>query len=376
MRICLDVSILSDSRRTGVAQYNYELIKALLEENKTDQFILFGLTPFATYDYLSNLEFKEYPNVQMKIFKMPARLFRFIFLIWQQLDFPNIEFFTGEVDVFHSFNWFLPPLKKGKIVATVFDTTSLTHPEWHHHRTTQLDLIRFKRIKERADQIVTISKNSRKDYMKIDSNTPIEIVYPAVPGRYNSYINTDSTKTLKKYKLKPGYFLAVSTIEPRKNILNLIDAYLKTGLKEKMVFAGVAGWKNSQIISLINKHRDKIIFTGYVPEDDLISLYKEALCLVYPSYYEGFGLPILEAMSFGTPVICSNTSSMTEVGGNAAIYIDPFKTESIVSALQKISRNKKIISALSKKGLAQSKKFSWKNSAKKMNKIYQKLIKV
>src|SRR3989344_6733362 len=129
MVIGIDISVLNEEKRTGIAVYVYELIRALLSINKKDTFILFAFTPFATYQYMKNLEFKKYPNVKMRIFKMPAKVFRMIFLLWQKINFPSIDLLIGRVDVFHSFNWYLPPLNRGKMVATVFDLTSVIYPK-------------------------------------------------------------------------------------------------------------------------------------------------------------------------------------------------------------------------------------------------------
>src|SRR5690242_8574057 len=155
--ICLDISVLNEKQKTGIGVYTYELIKSFLEINRDDKIILFGISTLQTYSFLKNIEFKNYPNVELKIYKMPAKFFRTSFLLWQKLNWPTIEKFVGAVDIFHSFNWNLPPQKKGKVVATVFDMTSLLFPSLHLEKTTQLDRIRLKRIKKFADLVITIS---------------------------------------------------------------------------------------------------------------------------------------------------------------------------------------------------------------------------
>jgi glycosyltransferase involved in cell wall biosynthesis len=165
----------------------------------------------------------------------------------------------------------------------------------------------------------------------------------------------------------------VATLEPRKNLDSLIKAYLKINTNQKLVLVGDKGWKNGNLERLIENHKDKILSLGYVPEEDLPSLYQEALCLVYPSFYEGFGLPILEAMSCGIPVVVSNTSSMPEVGGKAAIYINPESVDSIVKAIEKLLGSPELVKKYQKLSIEQSKKFSWEKSAVKLIKCYRSL---
>ncbi len=360
MIIGIDISVLNDPQKSGVAVYTYQLIKALLKINRKDKFILFGLSPFAAFKNLDNLDFKKYPNVEMKIYKMPSRLFRLIFLIWQKINWPPIESFIGRVDVFHSFNWYLPPQKKGKVVATVFDMTPFLYPQFHLQKTIQLDTLRLSRIKKAADLVITISENSKKDFLKFAPEKKVEVIYPGISAQFKE----------KVVRSKEGYILSVGTLEPRKNIKRLIDAYLQTNLKEKLVLVGNLGWKNDELLTIIKKNADRIITTGYVPDEDLPYIYGQAICFIYPSLYEGFGIPVLEAMSCGVPVITSKISSLPEAGGDAVYYIDPLNVTDIKNALLKVVKSKKIREDMTRKGFKQVKKFSWVNSAKKLNSLY------
>lgn len=374
MIICLDISVLNDKQRTGIAVYTYNLIDALLKINKKDKFVLFGIATFDTYNYLKNLDFKKYLNVEMKIYRMPARVFRWAFLIWQWFNRPAIESFVGKVDIFHSFNWYLPPQRMGKVVATVFDMTVMLFPDSHQTKTIQLEKLRINRIKSYADLVITISQNSKIDFLKSAPLKKTAVIYPALPEQFKEKKGKGKGEgVLEKYNLKPGYVLAVGTLQPRKNIRSLIEAYLKSNLKEKLVLAGSFGWESSDLYELIKKHQEKIVTTGYVLDEDLPHFYKQALCLVYPSFYEGFGMPVLEALSLRTPVICSNTSSLPEAGGEAVLYIDPNSIDDIANALIRI-KQKELRIKLVNKGLKQSKKFSWMESAKKLNSLYQRLV--
>lgn len=372
MTIGLDISVLNDKQKTGIAFYTYHLIDALLNLKSADKYILFGIATFQTYEYLKNIHFKNYPNVQMKIYKMPAKFFRTAFLLWQLFDFPPIDYFVGEVDFFHSFNWYMPPQRKGKKIGTVFDLTSITNPEWHYPETAQLDKVRLERLAKSADLIITISESTRRDFLKFYPYKKVEVIYPAASPIFKKKVNLSKTKkVLEKYQLQPGYFLSVSTLEPRKNLKKLIESFLKSGLKRKLVLAGGSGWKNEEFFKLINEN--KIITTGYVPDEDLTVLYQQALCLVYPSLYEGFGMPILEAMESGTPVIASNVSSLPEVGGDAVLYVDPLRSEEIKKALIRIEEDENFRKNLIQKGFRQTQKYSWEKSAKKLMSFYKSL---
>lgn len=374
MKIGIDISVLNDIQRTGIAVYTYNLIDAILKINKKDKFVLFGIATYETFNYLKNLPFKNCPNVEMKIFRIPARAFRIGFLLWQKINWPPIESLIGEVDIYHSFNWYLPPQKKGKVVATIFDMTPFLFPQFHMEKTIQLDTVRLNRIKNAADLIVTISENSKRDFLTFAPKKWVEIVYPAVTEKFKVQNNQPWVRRiLKKYGVIPGYFLFVGSIEPRKNIQKLIEAFIKGNFDNQLVIVGARGWKNEAINDLIEKNKHNIIITGYVSVDDLPILYNQALCLIYPSFYEGFGMPVLEAMLAGTAVICSRNPSLSEVGGDATLYINPDRIESIRKAMDKISKDSGLKKDLIKRGRAQVEKFSWGKSADKLNNLYQEV---
>ncbi len=367
MKIGLDISVLSDPNRTGIGVYTYELIKALLEIDHEDQFILFGIATLSSYDYLKSLDLTKYPNVETKIYKWPAKLFRTSFLAWQKMEWPKIETLVGPVDIFHSFNWYLPPQSKGKSVATVFDMTSILHPEWHQEKTSQLDKLRFERIGKKADLAIAISESAKSDFLKFSPKSKVEVIYPGAGGNFSSKRGGDKG-VLVKYGLKPGYVLSVATLEPRKNLKGLIQAYLQADIKEPLILVGGAGWKSEELRQSAGKNPN-IILTGFVAEEDLPALYRNAACFVYPSFYEGFGIPVLEALKSGTAVVCSKTSSLPEAGGKAVIYVDPYSLKSIQKGLLEVI-NVKNRQRMVRIGLEQAEKFSWEKSAQKLFSLY------
>lgn len=371
MRIGIDISVLNEKNRTGVGVYAYELIKNYLDIDKKNQIILFGFATFKTARYLESL-FKSRNNIQIKIIKMPAKIFKTLFLLWQKINFPKIENLIGDVDIYHSFNWYLPPQARGKAVATIFDITSIKYPEFHQSTTIELDKLRFERIKENADLVIAISESAKQDFSKRFKKSNVEVIYPSTQEIFNQKLKLDK-KIFKKYEIENDYILAVGTLEPRKNLISLIKAYLEIKTDKKLVLAGNMGWKNDGINNLINLNKDKIISTGFVNDKDLYQLYKNAFCFVYPSFYEGFGIPVLSALKLGVPVITSNTSSLPEVGGKAVLYIDPNNYKTIKNALKKLLKDKALVNKLKQKGKAQAKLFSYKKSARKLKRIYESL---
>lgn len=377
--IVLDISVLNEKDKTGIGVYTYQLVKNLLAVNQKDRFILFGISTLQTFEYLKDIEFKKFPNVEMKIYKMPARFFRRAFLLWQKINWPKIEKFTGGFDIFHSFNWNLPAVENGKIVATVFDMTPLLLPSLHQKKTVQLDKVRLDRIKKYADLVITISENSKKDFLQFAPDKKVEVIYPGVADIFLSKVDKRISKQiLAKYGLKPKFLLGVGTLEPRKNIEKVINAFAKLASVNQMwrsqtlVIVGVKGWLNDQLFQLPKELGigNNVRFIGRVAEEDLPYFYHQALCLIYPSLYEGFGMPILEAQACGCPVITSCISSMPEAAGKGTILVNPNSTEDIIRGILGVG---KIRDQLIKTGYENVKRFSWEDSAKKLNLLYQSL---
>ncbi len=366
MQIGLDVTVLHDYQKTGIGVYTYNLINALLKLDKTDNFSLFGVGNFTSIKYLNELPFNDQKNVITRFYKIPSRLFRTTFNLWQKVNYPKINSLLGEVDLFHSFNYYLPPQDLGRVVATVYDLTPLTSPKWHHPKTVQMEKLRLERINQQADLVIAISESTKQDFLKLYPGKRIEVIYPGVS---EIFLKVPDEKTsaavLKKYQLEPGYFISVSTLEPRKNLMTLVKAYLKGNFTQSLVLVGKVGWGEKLITD-----NPKIRVLGYIPEEDLPSLYNQSTALIYPSLYEGFGIPPLEAMCSGAAVICSNSSSLPEACGEAALYFDPKSEEELLKSMKIMIEDKKLRQELIAKGHKQSKKFDWQKSANMLLKLY------
>jgi glycosyltransferase involved in cell wall biosynthesis len=182
---------------------------------------------------------------------------------------------------------------------------------------------------------------------------------------------------MEKYQIKRDFILYVGTLEPRKNLKGIIQAYNYSRAKDDflLVLAGGKGWKYKHIFRLVNqlKLQDRVVFCGYMPDSDLPALYNSASVFVYPSFYEGFGLPPLEAMACGTPVIVSDTTSLPEVTGDAGIYVDPFDIEQISVSIDTVLSDVKLCRTLRERGLMRAKLFSWEKTARETIKLYKRL---
>lgn len=283
-----------------------------------------------------------------------------------------------KIDVFVGTRHYLPPFNKNKVkyLAIVHDLIPLYMPELF----TKEHKLRFRIFtdicKHQAHEVVAVSEATKRDvmkYMKIDEKH-IHVVYEAANSTFTTERNEESIKeTMERYNIDSKYVLCLSTVEPRKNMLRTIKAYeqciLKNNLPYKLVIVGGSGWNNGEIYDYVQQSEDlkkHVIFTGYVSNQDVANIYSNASLFIYASLCEGFGLPILEAMQCGIPVITSNISSMPEVAGDACELIDPYNMEQLQESITKILSDPNLQKRMVEKGIRQAKKFSWEKCAKEI----------
>lgn len=270
--------------------------------------------------------------------------------------------------------------KDQRYVVTVYDLTPFITPK--EHTTIRVSIYRtfFPRTLKTADMIIVDSYSTKNDivrYFKIPEEK-LRVIHLGVDEDYKPLPEDNVEKIKQKYNLNYPFILYVGTLEPRKNIPTLIKAFYKlkkSGLPHKLVITGKKGWKYKDIFELIDKLelQKDVVFTGYVPKEDLPALYNAADLFIYPSLYEGFGLPPLEAMACGTPVITSNTSSLPEVVGNAGIMVDPYDVDGLAKVMYEVLTNEGLREELRKKGLERAKLFSWKKTAEETLKVYEEV---
>lgn len=291
------------------------------------------------------------------------------------------------VDIAH---WTSPlPVRavNAKNIYTIHDLVPLKLPnttlddKQYHYRLIQ-------EICRKADHVITVSEHSKGD---ICSTFDIPESFVSNTYQVTDFSDTAAAKNddkqgslIKKlYQLKhKEYFVAIGAIEPKKNYQRLFEAYMSADIQKPLVVIGPLGWSYEKEMNLLrhsekNKKRkgspknQQIIRLGYVPREHLKAILKGAIAMVFPSLYEGFGLPVLEAMQLGTPVIASNAASIPEIGGNAPLYVDPYSSESIREALLRVCRDPELCNEMSAKGLEQAKEFSFEWYSKRINETYE-----
>lgn len=298
----------------------------------------------------------------------------------------KVEIDLSQCQVYHSPYFPLPKeLKVSSIarVITIYDLTPIHHPELCSGRTIKQFHRILHSIDYRYDWVICISEATKQDfcaYTGMNANRVFVVPLAAAdifkPMPYSDKILLDLSHCSLNQK---PYLLSLSTLEPRKNLDFLINCFLRllreqSSLDVNLVLVGTNGWKNKGIFEIVNKFpdlQDHIIFTGFLPDQDLGSIYNGALGFVYPSLHEGFGLPPLEAMQCGVPVITSNTSSLPEVVGDAGIMIDPTDEDALCQAMLDLINNQALRTELSQKGLERAKQFSWAKCAEQTVNVYR-----
>ena len=351
MKIAIDGYEANVLQRLGSSQVAFELLKQFEKLDHQNEFTVFLPDP-----PLADLP-KERQGWKYKILK-PKKL-------WTRIALPLALYFST-FDLIFSPTHYIPRFSPVKRVATIFDLSFLHFPEMF----TKKDLWQLKNWTkfsvENADHIITISNFSKQDIIS-QYGINKEKITVAYPG-----YNTDKFKTSSK---KAGnYIIYVGTIQPRKNLVRLMEAVARIdGLK--LIIVGKTGWEYEEILDAPKRLgiEDRVKFLGYVATDKLANLLNGATAFVLPSLWEGFGIPVLEAMACGIPVIVSNVSSLPEVVGKAGLLVDPYSVDQIEQAIRLLMTDAKLRQKYSKAGLAQSQNFSWEKMAKQVLKVFEKV---
>ena len=368
------------SGKSGIGYYEQELLKALFEADENDNFLLQYFDPRRMQGDPAARFGRE--NISAEPCKwFSATLYQ---LLWTVLPIPYRLFFKSRPDVTMFFNYYLPPFARGKRVLVVYDTVIKDYPETMSFKTRTMLNLTLKRSIKRADRIITISEFSKNRIIKHFGVAPENIVIIPCAADEKKFFPMNDRDAVRqqvcpKYGIDGEYYLYLGNLEPRKNIAGLIEAYGKAVKKRSdiplLVIAGGKGWQYDEIFSRVKELglSDRIIFTGYVDDDDVPLLMNGAEAFCFPSLYEGFGMPPLEAMSCGVPVIVSNNSSLPEVVGECGISVDPYDTDDIAAALIKMT-DREFSDVQRIKGIERAKAFSWKKSAELLKALLEELV--
>lgn len=377
MKIVIDVRCLMAGRRTGVEEYTLNLLFNLFEADQENEYVLF-LNSWKEPNFDFSV-FQKFSNVSIKRFRIPNKLLNFSF--WY-LGWPHIDKMVGGADIVYLPNIIFNAVsKKTKLVVTIHDLSYERYPEhFSFKRRLWHAFINPKKICRRANRIIAVSESTKNDIRTIYKipSKKIKTIYSAVDDRFHP-LNRNDQKLLRVkvgYKFPYRFILYLSTIEPRKNIIGLIRAFDKlqieahrTGnmeiLKYKLVIAGAKGWLAKEIFQERRKaeFRDHIQMIKFVRDEYKEYVYNLATMFIYPSFFEGFGFPPLEAMKCGVPVISSNNSSLPEIVGKAGIIVDPSKPDELCRAMKEMIESPELREKLISKGIERASEFSWKKTA-------------
>jgi glycosyltransferase involved in cell wall biosynthesis len=372
MKILIDCTQIGRNK-AGVGAYALNLTRELLLRQRDDLQILV-LAQDDDPDFALSEE-------QMQIMKIPAKFFRHfpLRLVMEQLYIPWLTR-KYKVDVLHSLHYSFPLVRtKARKIVTVHDMTSFIIPEVH----TRMKLAYFHffiRAGSRlADALIFVSTSTREDWKRYFPH--VSKPNFVIPHGKSSIFRTGLSReqiafTLDKYGVTKPYLVYVGTIEPRKNLTRLVVAFGQLSgsfPKHTLVLAGMKGWMNGDLFDAIRSLglESKVILTGFIAEEDKPYLISGAELFAYPSLYEGFGMPILEAMACGTPTLTSNTSSMPEVAGDAVLIVDPYNVEDIVSGLRRLLSDAELRDSIRQKALARASLFDWGTAAQMTINAYQ-----
>lgn len=357
----------------GAGVYIYNLIKQLALEGNATDYVFFASSK--TVNALRHEKCRA-KLIPVDINKASMRL------VWEQVVLPRL-LQENNVDLLHSPHYTMPLAAHTKRVVTYHDLTFFILPQVHQPIKTAFFRIMMTLTKKNADHIITDSESTRQDAIRLLGIDPSKIssVLLAANSVFKPIENEVASSRLQKYGLNVNrYICYVGVIEPRKNVDLLIEAYARIADQFQdipLVIVGKQGWQYNRVFRKVNDLglNDRVRFLGHICMDDLVAIYSGASVFVYPSQYEGFGLPVLEAMQCGAPVITTNVSSMPEVSGGAAILIDPDNIDALSTAMADVLKNATLASRLSNSGLERAKSFSWSKTARETIHIYESVLK-
>ena len=371
MRVALDAIPLV-AAKTGIGHYTDALAEWLARTHPNHQYQLFSPIDFA-------FEAGNGKPANLSKQFLPTRS---VFRKWWMIGLPAL-LQISPVDVFHGTNYCIPLFAPCPSVVTIHDMSLFAQSQTHEPANVTRGKRRMPIMARRASMIIAPSEWTKKEIVKYLRTRPekIRVIYEAARDAMKPVLPGQSEGVLEKYQVRRPYLLYVGTIEPRKNLLTLIRAYDEllrtTAHRPQLVLCGGRGWLDSEVFNLARELRmeEQIRFTGYIEDADLPALYSSAKVFIYPSIYEGFGLPPLEAMACGAPVISSNASSLPEVVGEAGLMHDPGDYRALTHCIVKLFDDPAMQEYYRRAGMKQASRYSWERAARETQAVYDEVIK-
>jgi len=361
----------------GIGHYTYHLLRHLLEIDKKNKYVLF-------FDYrLAKKKLEKFKQKNVEIKYLPFYHYkRYLGLVYSRL-LVTATLARENLDVFHFPAGNIPAKYTGKKILTVHDLAVWKHPDlFARPERRQARSITSSTLKN-VEKIITVSRATASDIKEIFKvgDEKIKVIHNGIDKRF--FIAPRAVqikKNLLKYRIKKDYILYLGQLEPRKNLTRLIGAFTELKrryLKEnfQLVIAGRSGWLAKEIrhIATETEYYEDIIFTGYVEPDDLTSIFGGAKLFVFPSIYEGFGMPVVEAMACQVPVVLSDTPALKEVAAGAGVFVNPYNISGLAEAMWKVLNNNSLRETLIKNGLERAHQFNWEKCARETLKVYEEV---
>jgi len=364
MRVSIDARPILKKTKTGIGIYTQNIINAFSEIDKEDQFLL--------YSRLKPFDRKRKPP------ELPARNF------FNKINYFNLplEFVLGrDIDIFYTSSYDIEPPKGSRLVLVVHDIIPKVWPYGYSEDVIK-NFDSTMKILDYADAIITPSKYTKSDIIKhYDINEKkIFAIHSGVDKFFQKvdFSEKEKKEFLLRFNLNENFLLFVGTIEPRKNLKNLLYAFkeIEDLIPHKLAIVGMKGWMCDDIFSLIRDLalEERVVMSGYLEKEDLLMFYNFCGIFIYPSFYEGFGFPVLEAFRCKAPVITSNTSSLKEIGEGACLLIDPNEPKEIKEAILTLLNNRRLRDELIDKGYKRASEFNWTDTARNTLSIFKKVI--
>ncbi|MFH1369566.1 MAG: glycosyltransferase family 1 protein [Elusimicrobiota bacterium] len=373
MRIGINARYIQ-KQATGIENYLSQIISNLKRIDSKNEYVLFfGSDKPVPGGFPSDNFAVDVPK-----FKTNSQLKR---LFWEHFYLPS-AITRNKIDVFHEPSFIAPMFKKCPTVITIHDLAFIIHPECFTFKNVLYFKAMMKRSIESSDYVIAVSESTKNDIINRFKVSPekVKMIHSGVNEYFHRIEDKKAIKpVLEKYGITRDFILNVSLISPRKNLLNLLKSFKlmreKKSVDYQLVITGAKGWLYEDIfkaVSDLSLQKD-VVFTGYVSDSELLCLYNSAKIFAYPSVYEGFGFPALEAMACGCPVVASNTSSLPEICGDAALLVEPADLDELSDALYRMLTDSKLREDMIKRGFVRITKFSWRNTAKETLSLYHTL---
>ena len=374
MRIAIGVESAYENL-TGVGVYVRQLVRCLAGMDHRNDYTLFTS---ATYRDKPRMDMPVNERFRRRCVGLPHKVCQ---ALWLSVNWPPVNRYIGEHDVYHCVTPMVFPAKGGRYIVTVHDLAAMLRPQLCHRQHHQASRMQHQRMLRRADHFVAVSEWTKRDmveYLKLDPKR-ITVIPEGVRAGFKVVEPSEVEAVRTKYSLMAPYFLLVGDLNPRKNHVRVVRAFARLRVRTKepisLVFAGPLGYRSGRTLHEVRVLglSDRVKFLGYVPDPDVVALMNGASALVFTSLYEGFGLPILEAMACETPVITSNVSSMPEVAGDAALLVDPTSEVEIADAMRQVITDPKTCEDLVQRGRKRSRMFTWERAARQHLELYESM---